>query len=86
MARSAPREQSNSIALCRNYMTESISRSRQGCKLHAAADEEPVGSDEKGVRPLAHNGYEGGIDLVAGAGVEHLTLQPDGACSFRYIP
>ena len=29
---------------------------------------------------------EGGIDLVAGAGVEHLTLQPDGACSFRYIP
>jgi hypothetical protein len=54
--------------------------------LHAAADEEPVGSDEKGVGPLAHNGYEGGIDLVAGAGVEHLTLQPDGACSFRCIP
>jgi hypothetical protein len=22
---------------------------RQGCKLHAVADEEPVGSDEKGV-------------------------------------
>ena len=36
-------------------------------------------ADEKGVGPLAHKGCEGRIDLAAGAGVEDLDLQPDGA-------
>jgi hypothetical protein len=58
---------------------------RQGRKLDAAAVEERVGGDEKGVEPFAHKDCEGRIDLVIAARVEHLTLQPDGACSFRYV-
>src|SRR5262245_20040206 len=58
---------------------------RQGRKLDAAAVEERVGGDEKGVEPFAHKDCEGRIDLVVAARVEHLTLQPDGACSFRYV-
>ena len=40
---------------------------------------------EEGVGPLAHNGREGRIDLVAGVGVEHLDLQPDSARSRFHI-
>src|SRR5207302_5826252 len=40
---------------------------------------------EEGVEPLALNGREGRIDLVAGVGVEHLDLQPDSARSRFHI-
>jgi hypothetical protein len=58
---------------------------RERCELDAPIDEEPVGGDEQGLGPLTYKACEGGIDLFASAGVEHLRLQPDGACSFRYV-
>src|SRR5262249_17870841 len=70
------------IRLCRR---NPVAR-RPGRKLHATADEERVGSDEKGVGRLAQQGSEGRINLVAAARVEHLTLQTEGACSLRYVP
>ena len=45
---------------------------RERRKLDAPADEEPVGGDEEGVGPVAHEGGEGRLDLAAGAGVENL--------------
>ena len=58
---------------------------RERRKLDAPADEERVGGDEEGVGPVAHEGGEGRLDLAAGAGVEDLNLQSEGACRFRYL-
>jgi putative ABC transport system substrate-binding protein len=51
----------------------------------APADEEAVGGDEEGIGPVAHEGGKRRLDLAAGAGVEDLDLQSDGACGFRYV-
>jgi len=58
---------------------------RQRSKLDAPAVEERVGSNEKCVGAVAHHGDEGRLDLAAGAGVEDLNLQSNGACCFRYL-
>jgi len=58
---------------------------RERRKLDAPAGEEHVGSNEECVGPVAHEGGEGRLDLAAGAGVEDLNLQSEGACSFRYL-
>ena len=42
-------------------------------------------TDEEGVGPLAHKSCEGRIDLAAGAGVEDLDLQSDGASSRFHV-
>ena len=49
---------------------------RQVGQLHAPALEEGVGANEQCVWALARNACEGRIDLAAGAGAEHLDLQP----------
>ncbi len=54
---------------------------RQVDQLHTPAGEEGVNVDEKGVGPLAHKSCESHIDLAAGACVEDLDFQPDGASS-----
>src|SRR6516165_12749877 len=41
--------------------------------------EKGVAPDEEGIGPLAPKTCEGRIDLAAGAGVEHLDLQPNSA-------
>src|SRR5262249_10576487 len=41
--------------------------------------EEGAGADDEGVGLLVPNNFEGGIDLAAGIGVEHLDLQSHGA-------
>jgi hypothetical protein len=61
-----------------------VARCQRG-KLAAATAEERVGGDEEGIRPLAYESGEGRLDLPAGAGVEDLNLQSDGACGFRYV-
>jgi hypothetical protein len=43
----------------------------------APAAEEKVGGDEEGVRPVAHQRGEGGIDLLVGAGIVELDPQPE---------
>src|SRR6516165_6635589 len=45
-----------------------------GSKLHPPAGEIGVTSEEKGVRPLACNGFKCRMYLAAGAGVEDLNL------------
>jgi hypothetical protein len=58
---------------------------RKRRKLDAPANEEPVGGDEQGLGLLANEDCKGCLDFAAGAGVEDLDLQSDGACRFRYI-
>jgi hypothetical protein len=53
--------------------------------LAAAADEEPIGGDEEGISPVAYDSGEGRLYFAAGAGVEDLNLQSDGACRFGYV-
>jgi hypothetical protein len=48
-------------------------------KLHPPAGEKGFSADEESVGPLARKGCESRIDLTAGAGVEDLDLQADGA-------
>src|SRR5262249_28893773 len=59
---------------------------RQGGKLHGAADEECIGTDEESIWMLTLNGGKGRIDLAAGAGFEYLDLQPDGGGGFLHDP
>ena len=59
---------------------------RQGDKLHAAADEECVGSDEEGIGALARKVGKGRIDLADRRGVEYLDLQPDRGSGFLHVP
>src|SRR4029453_8242846 len=54
-------------------------------KLDSSGVEEPVGGNEECVGPVARNSGEGRLDLPAGAGVDDLNLQSEGACSFRYV-
>ena len=54
---------------------------RQVGQLETPGGEKGVGADEEGIGPLARKRCEGRIDLAAGAGVEDLDLQPDGAAA-----
>src|SRR5262249_22582640 len=47
---------------------------RERRKLDAPSDQEPIGGNEEGVSPVAHERGEGRLDLAAGAGVEKLSL------------
>jgi hypothetical protein len=58
---------------------------REHRKLHAPAAEEAIAGVEQGIGPLAPKTREGRLDFAAGVGVEHLNLQSEGACGFRYI-
>jgi hypothetical protein len=53
--------------------------------LDAAAVEEGIAGNEQGIGLLAHEGGEGRLDLAAGAGVDDVNLQSEGACRFRYV-
>src|SRR5262245_51793431 len=54
-------------------------------KLDASAREEHVASDIQGLRAVAHEVGEGGLDFAESAGVEKLNLKAEGAGSFRHI-
>jgi hypothetical protein len=54
---------------------------RQVCKLHSPTDKKYILADKDGVRPFAHETCESCIDLAAGAGVEDVHLQSEGAGS-----
>src|SRR6516165_4559278 len=58
---------------------------RQVGKLHPPTGEKRVGDNEERVGPLAHKSCEGRINLVAGAGVEDLDLQSNGARSRFHV-
>ena len=58
---------------------------RQMNQLDAPAVEERVAAHKKRVRSPAHNACEGRINLAAGAGVEDLDLQSDGAGSWFHV-
>jgi hypothetical protein len=58
---------------------------RQGGKLDAPAGEKGVVADEEGVGLPAHKSCESGVDLLAGAGVEDLDLQPHSAGSRFHV-
>jgi hypothetical protein len=58
---------------------------RERRKLDTSAGEEHVASDEQGLRPVAHEVGEGGLDFADGAGVEELNLKAEGTGSFRHI-
>jgi hypothetical protein len=51
---------------------------RQVGKLHAPGGKKRVGAEQKRVGTFAHKRGEGQIDLLAGAGIEDLELQPYG--------
>jgi hypothetical protein len=53
--------------------------------LDAAAGEESVARDEKGVNPFARKSSKGGIDVTARAGVANMDLKPKGASSFLHL-
>src|SRR5499433_1777265 len=54
-------------------------------QLDATTVEEGIAADKKRVGPLAHESCEGRINLVAGAGVEDLDLQSNGARSRFHV-
>src|SRR5262249_2112573 len=58
---------------------------RQVGKLPPPEAEKRVGTNQERVGPLAHKSCEGRIDLVAGAGVEDLDLQSNGARSRFHV-
>src|SRR5215471_9064064 len=58
---------------------------RQGGKLHSAADEKCVASDEEGIGMLARKSSKGRMDLADRTGVEDLDLQPEGGRRFLYL-
>jgi hypothetical protein len=58
---------------------------RQVCKLYPPDGEIGVATDKKRLGPLARDRCKSRIDFAAGAGVEDLNLQPDGACRFGYL-
>ena len=45
-------------------------------KLHAAAGEEAVARDEKGIGTFTRKGGKGGVDLIRGGGIEENDVQP----------
>ena len=57
---------------------------RERRKLHAAAGEEPVGSDEQGIGARARKGGKDRVDLADCRRVQNLDLQSEGARCFRY--
>ena len=59
---------------------------RERRKLDAPAAEERVAGNQESVDPVARESGQGRLDLLAGAGVEDLNLQSDGAGSIRYVP
>ena len=58
---------------------------RQLGQLDAPVDPEGAGPDEEGVGSLVHKRRERGIDLMDGAGVENLDLQPNGASGRSHV-
>ena len=58
---------------------------RQGGKLHAPADEEPIASDEEALGALACESSKGRIDLADRTGVEDLDLQTDARGRFLHL-
>ena len=63
-------------------VADRISRSNpvvrgQGGKLHSAADEECIASDEEGIGALARKSSKGCVDLAGRTGVEDLDLQSE---------
>ena len=58
---------------------------RERRKLDAPGEEIRIAGHEEGVGPLADQGCKSRFDLAAGAGVEVLNLQSNGASSFRYL-
>src|SRR5262245_49239110 len=48
--------------------------------LHATIDEERVGTDSQGVRPVSHERSKGLFDLAASLGFVHGNLPPDCCC------
>jgi len=71
--------------------TEPISRRnsvarRQGDKLHAAAEEKCVGSDEEGVGALARKVGKSRVYLADRTDVEDLDLQSDGGGGLLHLP
>ena len=59
---------------------------RQDGKLHTPAGKKRITANEKNIGPLPRKRCEGRIDLVTGAGLQDLHLQPHGASSRFYIP
>ena len=59
---------------------------RQMGQMDTPAGEKRAAADEQRVGPLARKSHEGCIDLAAGAGVEHLDLQPHGAGRHFHVP
>ena len=58
---------------------------RQINQLDMPAGKKGIGADEQGIGAIAPKSLEGGFDLVAGAGLEDVDLQPDGACSRFHV-
>ena len=58
---------------------------RERRNLDAPAREEHVGSDEQSIRTVAYKGSEGRLDLVVGARIEDLSLQPECTGGLQYI-
>jgi hypothetical protein len=54
-------------------------KGRQLHQLNTPDVQEGGGCDEEGIRSLASDRFEGGVDLPASAGAENMELQPDGA-------
>ena len=55
-------------------------------KLDPPAEKKRVGVDGQGVRPLARDAVERQLNLVAGAGIEDLNLQPASTRSHPHVP
>src|SRR5262249_31927962 len=75
----------------RHMITDRINRRnpvvrRQGGKLHSAADEECVASDEEGIGALARKSSKGRVDLADCTGVEDLDLQTGSGRGFLSLP
>jgi hypothetical protein len=66
------------------YRGNSMAR-REVNQLDTPAGEKGVIANEQGVRSLAHKSCEGCIDLAAGACIEELDLQTDGASSRFHV-
>src|SRR4051812_40243749 len=60
--------------------------SRQDCQLDTAAAKKRASADEQSIWPLVQKDCEGRIDLAAGAGVDHLDVQPHRASSCLDVP
>ena len=58
---------------------------RQMHQLDTSVAEERIAGNKQGVGLLGHKSGQGRIDLAAGAGVEDLSLQADGASGRQHV-